>query len=45
MHLDPKVRKELCDAAVKLAQGIGYNNAGTVEFLYDMDRTTGSSSR
>jgi pyruvate carboxylase len=37
MHLDPKIRKELCDAAVALAQGIGYNNAGTVEFLYDMD--------
>jgi len=38
MHLDPKVRKELCDAAVSLAKGIGYNNAGTVEFLYDMDQ-------
>ncbi|MFN5869619.1 MAG: pyruvate carboxylase, partial [Akkermansiaceae bacterium] len=38
MHLDPKIRKELCDAAVKLADGIGYNNAGTVEFLYDMDQ-------
>ncbi|MFM2196605.1 MAG: hypothetical protein RLZZ505_37 [Verrucomicrobiota bacterium] len=38
MHLDPKIRKELCDAAVKLAAGIGYNNAGTVEFLYDMDQ-------
>jgi pyruvate carboxylase len=38
MHLDPVVRKELCEAAVKLAKGIGYNNAGTVEFLYDMDR-------
>ena len=38
MHLDPKVRKELCEAAVKLAKGIGYNNAGTVEFLYDMDQ-------
>ena len=37
MHLEPRVRKELCEAAVKLAQGIGYNNAGTVEFLYDMD--------
>jgi len=37
MELDPKIRKELCDAAVKLAKGIGYNNAGTVEFLYDMD--------
>jgi pyruvate carboxylase len=38
VNLDPKVRKELCDAAVSLAKGIGYNNAGTVEFLYDMDR-------
>ena len=38
MHLDPKIRKELCDAAVKLAKGIGYDNAGTVEFLYDMDQ-------
>ncbi|MBN8459972.1 MAG: pyruvate carboxylase [Verrucomicrobia bacterium] len=38
MNLDPKVRRELCDAAVALAKGIGYNNAGTVEFLYDMDR-------
>lgn len=38
MHLDPKVRKELCDAAVALAHGIGYDNAGTVEFLYDMDQ-------
>jgi pyruvate carboxylase len=36
--LDPKLRKDLCDAAVALAKGIGYNNAGTVEFLYDMDR-------
>lgn len=38
VNLDPRVRTELCDAAVKLAAGIGYNNAGTVEFLYDMDR-------
>jgi pyruvate carboxylase len=38
INLDPKVRKELCDAAVNLAKGIGYNNAGTVEFLYDMDK-------
>jgi len=38
VNLDPKVRKELCDAAVSLAKGIGYNNAGTVEFLYDMDK-------
>ncbi|MCH7225564.1 pyruvate carboxylase [Verrucomicrobiaceae bacterium E54] len=37
IDLDPVVRGELCDAAVRLAKGIGYNNAGTVEFLYDMD--------
>ena len=38
MHLNPVIRKELCDAAVTLAKGIGYDNAGTVEFLYDMDQ-------
>ncbi|WP_193214827.1 pyruvate carboxylase [Luteolibacter marinus] len=38
VELDPQVRKDLCAAAVTLAKGIGYNNAGTVEFLYDMDQ-------
>jgi len=38
MHLNPQIRKELCEAAVNLAKGIGYDNAGTVEFLYDMDQ-------
>ncbi len=38
VNLNPQVRKELCDAAVALAKGIGYDNAGTVEFLYDMDK-------
>ncbi len=28
-------RKEVCDMAVALAKGVGYENAGTVEFLYD----------
>jgi pyruvate carboxylase len=27
----------LCDAAVKLCREIKYDNAGTVEFLYDQD--------
>ena len=37
IDLDPVVRDELCTAAVKLCQEIKYNNAGTVEFLYDQD--------
>ena len=36
--LDKRVRRELCEAAVRLAEGIGYDNAGTIEFLYDVDR-------
>jgi len=35
--LDETVRQELCDAAIKISASIGYNNAGTVEFLYDID--------
>ncbi|MDF1823550.1 MAG: pyruvate carboxylase [Verrucomicrobiales bacterium] len=35
--LDPKIREELCEAAVKVAESVKYNNAGTVEFLYDLD--------
>ena len=37
VELDEKVRTELCEAAVKLCKEIKYNNAGTVEFLYDQD--------
>lgn len=37
VDLDKTVRKELCDAAVAISESIGYNNAGTVEFLLDMD--------
>ncbi|EEF60728.1 pyruvate carboxylase [Pedosphaera parvula] len=35
--LDVKVREELCEAASKIAREIGYDNAGTVEFLLDLD--------
>jgi len=38
VDLDPGVRRDLCDASVRLAAGIGYNNAGTIEFLYDVDK-------
>ena len=36
-NLPEKVRQELCDAAVQLARKARYRNAGTVEFLYDVD--------
>ncbi len=36
--LDEKVRDELCEAAARMAREIGYDNAGTIEFLYDLDR-------
>src|ERR1700756_2045451 len=36
-NLIASIRNELCDAAVQLARKAGYRNAGTVEFLYDVD--------
>jgi pyruvate carboxylase len=36
-NLPARVRSELCEAAVTLARKAGYRNAGTVEFLYDVD--------
>jgi len=36
-NLPETVRAELCDAAVRLAGKAGYRNAGTFEFLYDVD--------
>ena len=36
--LPDQVVRELCDAAARLAREIRYDNAGTVEFLYDLDR-------
>ena len=37
-NLDPpKCAKRLCADAVKIAQAVGYRNAGTVEFLVDRD--------
>ncbi len=33
--LDPRTRRDLCHAAVKLAKAAGYTSAGTVEFLVD----------
>ena len=36
-YLDENQRKELCGHALKLAGTVGYTNAGTVEFLMDID--------
>jgi pyruvate carboxylase len=36
--LDPAMRKDLCEAAVSMARAVKYDNAGTVEFLYDLDK-------
>lgn len=36
--LPPQVISELCEAAARMAREIRYDNAGTVEFLYDLDR-------
>ncbi|MFN0196617.1 MAG: pyruvate carboxylase, partial [Planctomycetaceae bacterium] len=35
--LDPKIRQDICDSALKIGKAVGYRNAGTVEFLYDTD--------
>ncbi len=35
--LNPKIRLEMCQAAVSIAKSIGYNNAGTMEFLVDQE--------
>ncbi|HEX8871972.1 MAG TPA: pyruvate carboxylase [Candidatus Acidoferrum sp.] len=36
-HLPESIRAELCDAAARITRAAGYRNAGTVEFLYDVD--------
>lgn len=37
VSLDPAVRSEICEAAVRIARTAGYYNAGTVEFLLDTE--------
>jgi pyruvate carboxylase len=36
-NLSPTLRQRICEAAVRLCHGAGYRNAGTVEFLVDID--------
>ena len=35
--VSPEVRTMICNAAAKLARSIGYQSAGTIEFIYDND--------
>ncbi len=35
-HLSAEQRQQLCDTAVRLVQAVGYQSAGTVEFVYDV---------
>jgi pyruvate carboxylase len=37
IDLPGDLRRDLCQSAANLAQSIGYDNAGTVEYLYDID--------
>ena len=37
--LDSKTRDEICAAAIKIGKAVDYQNAGTVEFLYDTDKS------
>jgi acetyl-CoA carboxylase biotin carboxylase subunit len=36
--MTPSLRKKMGSAAVKLAKSVGYENAGTIEFLVDQER-------
>ena len=36
--IPPEVIRELCDSAARIAREIRYDNAGTIEFLYDLDK-------
>ncbi len=38
VNLPFQLRKDICEAAVRLCKTAGYVNAGTVEFLVDVDR-------
>ncbi len=35
--LEPRIVQELCAASVRIASAVNYDNAGTIEFLLDLD--------
>lgn len=36
--VSPELREEICKAAVRIGKHIGYENAGTIEFMLDQDQ-------
>lgn len=36
--LDSKTRDAICESAIKIGKAVGYQNAGTVEFLFDTEK-------
>lgn len=44
IHMHPELRRQLCEAALKIAAKAGYSNAGTVEFLVDHRRADAASA-
>lgn len=36
--LDSKIRDAICESAIKIGRAVGYQNAGTVEFLFDTEK-------
>lgn len=39
VNLSPDFRRRICEAAVRLCRSVGYESAGTVEFLVDTERS------
>jgi len=39
-NLDEGLRRDICEAALKIGRAVGYRNAGTVEFLVDDEAKT-----
>jgi pyruvate carboxylase len=37
-NLDPRLKQEILEAALAIGRSVNYDNAGTVEFLVDLDR-------
>jgi pyruvate carboxylase len=37
LNVDPSLREQICASALRIGKAVGYENAGTVEFLVDAD--------